>query len=166
MPEMPQMPQMPDPYELLDRVRQSFDRYLNSAGEIPDEAVPFIDLDEERRETRATDGTAVQLPALPQYVLERFNRSILPLRNYLNPAIDQIPTLDLSDDRDADGMQFWGEDGGRFDRFLSRGGNREEDDDDDDESSSDESEDEHEEEDGEADDDDDDDNDIDLPGHR
>ncbi|KAK7191015.1 hypothetical protein DPSP01_007811 [Paraphaeosphaeria sporulosa] len=158
MPEMPQMPQMPDPSELLDRVRRSFDYYLNPTGEIPNEAVPIIDLDEEPRETQATDGTTVQLPALPQYILERFNRSILPLRNYLNPAIDQIPTLDLSEDRDANGMQFWGEDGGLFDRFLSGGEER------DDESSSDESE--HEEDEGEAEEDDDDDNDIDLPGHR
>ncbi|KAJ4294526.1 hypothetical protein N0V90_008217 [Kalmusia sp. IMI 367209] len=161
-PGMPQMPQMPDPYELLDRVRRSFDHYLNPTGEIPNEAVPIIDLDEERRETRATDGTTVQLPALPQYVLERFNRSILPLRNYLNPAIDQIPTLDLSEDHDADGMQFWGEDGGRFDRFLSGGEDGEEDD----ETSSEESEDEHDDEDDGDGEDDDDDNDIDLPGHR
>ncbi|KAF1976128.1 hypothetical protein BU23DRAFT_588296 [Bimuria novae-zelandiae CBS 107.79] len=161
MPEMPQMPQIPDASELLDRVRRSFDHYLNPTGEIPNEAVPIIDLDEERRETRATDGTAVQLPALPQYVLERFNRSILPLRNYWNPAMEQIPQLDLSDDHDTQGMQFWGVDGARFDRFLAGGEER-----DDDESSSEESEDEQEEEDDVEGEEDDDDNDIDLPGHR
>ncbi|KAF2872461.1 hypothetical protein BDV95DRAFT_606076 [Massariosphaeria phaeospora] len=137
-PQIPQMPQflgmsqlqIPDPYELMERVRRSFalSTYLNPTGEIPIEAVPIIDLGDDRPELRATDGTTVRQPSLPQYVLERFSSTFSPLRNYLNPSIDSIPGLDLSSDHDPNALQFWGEDGGRMDRLLSGG---EEDDDDD-----------------------------------
>ena len=57
-------------------------------------------------------------------------------RNDLNPSLfDDIPTLDLSEDRDPEGLQFWGEDGGRLDRFIAG-----QDEDGEDDSSSDESE--------------------------
>ena len=83
--------------------------------------------------------------------------------------MEEIPDLNLSEDQDPEGLQFWGEDGGRLERQI----NADDDGDDgasDDESSSDESH--HEEED----DDDEDDNhehtngqkrktDWDLPGH-
>jgi hypothetical protein len=75
--------------------------------------------------------------------------------------MEDIPTLDLAEDHDPDGLQFWGEDGGRLERLVNA------DDYEDDESSSDESE----QEDEEEDDDDDADADgkglmFDLPGHR
>jgi hypothetical protein len=160
IPGMPQLPQMPDASELLERVRNSFDYYLNPTGEVRNEDVPIIDLDEEQREIKATDGTTVRLPSLPQYVLERFNRSITPLRNYLTPTMEQIPTLDLDDgqDRDRDGLQFWGEDGWRLDRFLYG--------EDEGESSSSESEESADEADEEDEDEGDDDKEFTLPGHR
>lgn len=156
------MPQIPDPYELLERVSRSFPlrNYLNPTVEIPNESVPIIDLGDEQPEGHATDGSTVRQPSLPQYVLERFSRSLIPLRDYLNPSIDSIPKLDLAADDQA--LDFWGEDGGRVDRFLS--GDEDQDDDDDDESTDDESMyEEEEEEDG---DEEVDDNDFELPGHR
>ena len=98
--------------------------------------MPIIDLGhEERTERSATDGTTVKEPSLPQYVLERLTQSLVRFRNDLNPALfEDIPNLDLSEDRDPDGLQFWGEDGGRLNRFVAG------DEDDEDESSSDESE--------------------------
>jgi hypothetical protein len=158
------MPQIPDPYELLERVSRSFSpfrNYLNPTGEIPAEDVPIIDLSEERPEARATDGSTVQQPSLPQYVLERFSRSLVPLRNYLTPSIDNIPRLDLSEDTDPDALQFWGEDGARADRFLP--GNDDEDDEGSSSSSSGESIDEDDDDEGDADGQD---NDFELPGHR
>ncbi|KAI4628577.1 hypothetical protein J4E83_003128 [Alternaria metachromatica] len=131
------------------------------------EDVPFIDLsNDDRAERPATDGTTVKEPSLPQYVLERFTQSLVRFRNDLNPALfEEIPTLDLSQDRDPEGLQFWGEDGGRLNRFVA--GDEDDEDDEDEESSSDESE-HHEDE-----DDDEDDLDVtkkrgkefDLPGH-
>ncbi|KAI4700003.1 hypothetical protein J4E81_004037 [Alternaria sp. BMP 2799] len=167
-PQMPQMPQMPDAaQQMLERVRQSFDAYLNPTGDIRAEDVPFIDLsNDDRAERPATDGTTVKEPSLPQYVLERFTQSLVRFRNDLNPALfEDIPTLDLSQDRDPEGLQFWGEDGGRLNRFVA--GDEDDEDDEDEESSSDESE-HHEDE-----DDDEDDLDVtkkrgkefDLPGH-
>jgi hypothetical protein len=71
--------------------------------------------------------------------LERFTQSLVRFRNDLNPALfEEIPTLDLSEDRDPEGLQFWGEDGGRLNRFVA--GDEDEDEEDDDDSSSDESE--------------------------
>jgi hypothetical protein len=166
-PQMPQMPQMPDAaQQMLERVRRSFDAYLNPTGDVRAEDVPFIDLgDSDRRERPATDGTTVKEPSLPQYVLERLTQSLVRFRNDLNPGLhlEEIPTLDLAEDGDPEGLQFWGEDGGRLDRFVAG-----DDDDEEDESSSDES---------EHDDDEDDDDDyevdpkkrgkeFDLPGHR
>ncbi|KAF2117611.1 hypothetical protein BDV96DRAFT_570560 [Lophiotrema nucula] len=164
MPNLPQMPQMPDPYELLERVSRVFSQYLDTSGEVSTEDVPIIDLGDDRREAQATDGSIVHAPSLPQYVLERFSRSMAPLRNYLNPAsLDQIPRLDLNreGDEDPDGLQFWGEDGGRLHRALSR----EENDDEESEesSSSDESIDEEEEDEGEGEGDK---HEFELPGHR
>ncbi|KAI4696232.1 uncharacterized protein J4E88_000405 [Alternaria novae-zelandiae] len=167
-PQMPQMPQMPDAaQQMLERVRQSFDAYLNPTGDIRAEDVPFIDLsNDDRAERPATDGTTVKEPSLPQYVLERFTQSLVRFRNDLNPALfEEIPTLDLSQDRDPEGLQFWGEDGGRLNRFVA--GDEDDEDDEEEESSSDESE-HHEDE-----DDDEDDLDVtkkrgkefDLPGH-
>jgi len=97
--------------------------------------VPIIDLgNDDRTERPATDGTTVREPSLPQYVLERFTQSLVRFRNDLNPALfEEIPTLDLAEDRDPDGLQFWGEDGGRLDRYIAG-----DEYDDDDESSSDE----------------------------
>ena len=163
LPPFPQMPQMPDPYELLERVQRSFDHYLNPTGEIPNEDVPIIDLDvdDEHREVRATDGTTVRLPSLPQYVLERFHQSLTPLRNYLNSPTEQIPALDLSEDHNA--MQLWGEDGRRVDRFFSS--REEESGGDEDGSSSEESAEEEEEEEDEEDVEEDE-NEFELPGHR
>jgi hypothetical protein len=86
-------------------------------------------------------------------------------RDDLNPGLlEEIPMLDLSEDRDPEGLQFWGEDGGRLDRFVAGDEDQEED-----ESSSDDSE--H--DDNEEEDEDDDVNarvkhrgkDFDLPGH-
>jgi hypothetical protein len=162
LPPFPQMPQMPDPYELIERVRRSFlpfHNYLNPTGEVSTENVPIIDLGEERPEGKATDGTTVRQPSLPQYVLQRFNTSLTPLRNYLNPSFDNIPNLDLAEDQDPDALRKWGMDGGRIDRFLSGG---EEDDDESDSSSSDGSVEEEEDEEHS----DEEDNDIQLPGHR
>jgi hypothetical protein len=121
-PQMPQMPQMPDAaQQMLERVRRSFDAYLNPTGDVRAEDVPFIDLaHDDRRERPATDGTTVQEPSLPQYVLERFTQSLVRFRNDLNPALfEEIPTLDLAEDKDPKGLQFWGEDGGRLDRFVA-----------------------------------------------
>ncbi|OWY48885.1 CHY zinc finger-like protein [Alternaria alternata] len=140
-PQMPQMPQMPDAaQQMLERVRRSFDAYLNPTGDVRAEDVPFIDLgSDDRTERPATDGTTVKEPSLPQYVLERFTQSLVRFRNDLNPALfEEIPTLDLSEDRDPEGLQFWGEDGGRLNRFVA--GDEDEDEEDDDDSSSDESE--------------------------
>jgi hypothetical protein len=138
---------------------------LNPTGDVSLEDVPFIDLgDDDRRERQATDGTTVKEPSLPQYVVERFTQSLARFRDDLNPGLEDIPTLDLTDDHDPDGLQFWGEDGGRLERFVHA-----DDEDDDEESSSDDSE--H--DDDEEDDDDDDEADangkglmFDLPGHR
>lgn len=128
---------MPDAaQQMLERVRRSFDTYLNPTGDVRAEDVPIIDLgDEERTERSATDGTKVQEPSLPQYVLERFTQSLVRFRNDLNPALfEDIPNLDLTEDHDPDGLEFWGEDGGRLNRFVTG------DEDDDDESGSEDSE--------------------------
>jgi DNA-directed RNA polymerase subunit RPC12/RpoP len=162
LPPFPQMPQMPDPYELLERVQKSFDYYLNPTGEIPNENVPIIDLDveDEHRQLLATDGTTVQLPSLPQYVLERFNQSLTPLRNYLNSPTEQIPDLDLAGEHD--GMHPWGADSGR--RVNRSPSEAEEDDEgEDDDSSSEESAEEEEEDDEDVEEDE---NEFELPGHR
>jgi hypothetical protein len=154
---------MPDAaQELLERVRKSMDAYLNPTGDVSVEDVPFIDLgDDDRRERKATDGTTVKEPSLPQYVVERFTQSLARFRDDLNPGLEDIPTLDLTDDHDPDGLQFWGEDGRRLERLVHA--------DDEEDSSSDDSE--HDDE--EDDDDDDDEADahgnglmFDLPGHR
>jgi hypothetical protein len=163
IPQLPQMPQMPEAaQELLERVRKSMDSYLNPTGDVRVEDVPFIDLGEDdRRERRATDGTIVKEPSLPQYVVERFTQSLQRFRDDLNPGLEDIPTLDLAEDHDPDGLQFWGEDGGRLQRMISH-----DDDEDEEESSSDESE--HEEDEDEDDEGADaDGKDMwDLPGHR
>lgn len=142
---------MPDAaQELLERVRKSMDAYLNPTGDVRAEDVPFIDLgDDDRGETRATDGTIVKEPSLPQYVVERFTQSLQRFRADLNPGMEDIPALDLDDDHDPDGLQFWGEDGGRLQRWVSH--DEDEDEDDEDESSSDESEHEEEEDEDEED---------------
>ncbi|KAF2745654.1 CHY zinc finger domain-containing protein [Sporormia fimetaria CBS 119925] len=120
LPHLPQMPQMPDPSELMERVSRSFAYYLNPTEEVPEESVPIIDLDDdELPEFHATDGSTVRPPSLPQYVLERFSRSFTPLRNYLNPTMEPIPQLDLSESRDPEGLQFWGEDGQRVQSVLA-----------------------------------------------
>lgn len=162
MPQFPQMPQMPEAaQDLLERVRTTMDAYLNPTGDIRTEDVPFIDLgDDDRRERKATDGTTVKEPSLPQYVVERFTQSLARFRDDLNPGLEDIPALDL-EDADPDGLQFWGEDGGRLERIIHA-----DEDDNDDSSSTDESEHEDDEE------DDDDENafgkgkEFDLPGHR
>lgn len=113
---------MPDAaQQILERVRRSFDTYLNPTGDVRAEDVPIIDLgDEERTERSATDGTKVQEPSLPQYVLERFTQSLVRFRNDLNPALfEDIPNLDLAEDYDPEGLEFWGEDGGRLNRFVA-----------------------------------------------
>ncbi|CAI6338569.1 unnamed protein product [Periconia digitata] len=170
MPQFPQMPQMPDPYEMLERVRRSFDHYLNPTGEVPNEAVPIIDLDvdeDDHREIQATDGTTVRLPALPQYVLERFNQSINPLRNYWTPTTEQIPTLDLDDGGNVDNVRPWRDN--IFREYRYRNLNRSSGDGEEREagsgssSSSEESAEEEDEEEAEVEEDD---NEWDLPGHR
>ncbi|KAF2035440.1 zf-CHY-domain-containing protein [Setomelanomma holmii] len=153
IPQFPQMPQMPEAaQELLERVRQSMDKYLNPTGDIRTEDVPFIDLtDDDRHERQATDGTTVKEPSLPQYVVERFTQSLARFRDDFNPGmVDEIPNLDIAEEHDPS----W-EPG------------RQVNDEDEESSSSDESE--HEEE--EDDDDDDEDThrkgtEFDLPGHR
>lgn len=127
LPNLPGMPQMPDPHDLLERVSRSFAYYLNPSEEIADEHVPIIDLGDEPRETTATDGSTVRQPSLPQYVLERFSKSFLPIRNYLTPVNESIPNLDLAGDGDGHGITRWGEDGRRVNRFWS-GSEDEEDD--------------------------------------
>ncbi|KAF2127095.1 hypothetical protein P153DRAFT_368437 [Dothidotthia symphoricarpi CBS 119687] len=108
LPQLPQFPNMPDTQQLLDRVRRSFDAYLNPTGEIRAEDVPFIDLvDDDRRERRATDGTTVKEPSLPQYVLERFTQSLARFRNDLNPGMEDIPSLDLDEDLGPEELQSW-----------------------------------------------------------
>lgn len=166
---MPQMPQMRrDAEEMLERFRRSMDAYLNPTGEVRDEHVPFIDLggDDRRETTQATDGTQVKGPYLPQYYLERFSQALTRFRNELNPGMEDIPDLNLSEDQNAEGLQFWGN-GGLVGRRVSAD-NEGDDDASDDGSSSDESN--HDEEEDE----DDDDNahtrqkrktDWDLPGH-
>lgn len=137
--------------DLLERVRKSMDAYLNPTGDIRVEDVPFIDLgDDDRRVRTATDGTTVKEPSLPQYVVERFTQSLQRFRADLNPGLEDIPALDLAEDHDPDGLQFWGEDGGRLQRFISR---EDEDEEDEDDSSSEESEQEDSEEDEEEEDD-------------
>ncbi|KAJ4338214.1 hypothetical protein N0V95_008129 [Ascochyta clinopodiicola] len=170
MPRMPQMPQMRrDAEEMLERFRRSMDAYLNPTGEVRDEHVPFIDLggDDRRETTEATDGTQVKGPYLPQYYLERFSQALTRFRNELNPGMEEIPDLNLSEDQDPQGLQFWGEDGRRISRQVDAK-NEVDDEASDDGSSSDESI--HEDEDDE----DEDDNehngqkrktDWDLPGH-
>lgn len=150
--------------ELLERVRKSMDAYLNPTGDIRTEDVPFIDLtDEDRHETRATDGTTVKEPSLPQYVVERFTQSLARFRDDLNPGMEEIPDLDLAEDHASEGSRWMGL-GGKF-RGVDR---HDDDDDDDDDTSSDESE--HDEEEDEDDDDDGDAHgkgtEFDLPGHR
>lgn len=135
----------------------------------------FIDLSESLHEERDGDpgdkgGEEVRQPSLPQYVLERFSRSLSPLRGYLNPPTDHIPDLDLGEAREGEegesGVGFWGTDGARFGLFGGEGAGGE-DDGEEEESSSDESAEEGEDEEGEDDDDDDDDEaDFQLPGHR
>jgi|TARA_R110002003_G_scaffold38_2_gene2326 TATA-binding protein-associated factor Taf7 len=149
--------------ELLERVRKSMDAYLNPTGDIRTEDVPFIDLThEERHERRATDGTTVKEPSLPQYVVERFTQSLARFRDDLNPGMEEIPDLDLAEDHEPEDSR-WPAGGGKT-QYLNPHEDEEEDDDD---SSSDESE--HDEED----EDDDDEGDthgkgteFDLPGHR
>ncbi|KAH9881373.1 hypothetical protein IAQ61_000097 [Plenodomus lingam] len=167
---LPPFPQMPDAaQQMVERLRRSFDAYLNPTGDIRAENVPFIDLGgDDGRERRATDGTTVREPSLPQYVLERFTSSLARFRNDLNPAMEDIPALDLSDDHDPEGLEFWGQDGGRLDRFFSGHG-----DDESDESSSEESEHEEEEDDEEEEEEEEEDSDgrvrskeWNLPGHR
>lgn len=174
MPQMPQMPQMPDAaQQMLERVRRSFDTYLNPTGDIRAEDVPIIDLgDEESTERSATDGTKVKEPSLPQYVLERLTQSLVRFRNDLNPALfEDIPNLDLAEDHDPDGLEFWGEDGGRLNRFVAGDdGDDEDEDEDEEDSSSDESEHYDDEEDQEEDFDETDQKkhskkEFDLPGH-
>jgi hypothetical protein len=134
---------MPDAaQQMLERVRRSFDAYLNPTGDVRAEDVPIIDLgSDDRTERPATDGTTVKEPSLPQYVLERFTQSLVRFRNDLNPALfEEIPALNLSDDRDPEGLQFWGEDGGRLNRFVAGDEEDEEEEDDSSSSSSDESE--------------------------
>ena len=167
-PQMPQMPQMPDAaQQMLERVRRSFDAYLNPTGDIRAEDVPFIDLgDDNRRERKATDGTTVKEPSLPQYVLERFTQSLARFRNDLNPALaEDIPALDLSEDHDPDGLQYGGEDGRRLNALIS---GHDKDEEEDDESSSDETD--HEDDEDEDDEEDEADaskgKEFDLPGHR
>lgn len=164
-PQMPQLPQMPDAaQQIMERFRRSFDSYLNPSGGVAIENVPFIDLSsDDRGERRATDGTTVKEPSLPQYVLERFTSSLARFRNDLIPTTEEIPALDLSEDHDPEGLQFWSHFGGHWDRFVARSNDEESE-----ESSSDESE--HEEE---GDDEDDEEHDVsscsmelDLPGHR
>jgi hypothetical protein len=165
LPNLPQMPQMPDPSELMERVSRSFApfrNYLNPTGEVADESVPIIDLGDEHAEATLTDGSIVPQPSLPQYVLERFSRSVAPLRNYLNPSTDNIPPFDLSQDHDPEGLQFWG-DGGRMNRFLSGEGDDDEEEGSSSEDSADEEEEEEEEEEGDGEGDD---KDFELPGHR
>lgn len=181
MPEMPALPQMPDPYELLDRVRRSFDHYLNPTGEIPNEAVPFVDLGEGGGASEDAGEKEVQVSALPQYVLERFSRSVVPLRRYLSPVMEGIPALDLAgddaagaeedEDADREGRLFWGEDGGRWERWISGGGGGKGGGDygegEDEGSSSSESEEEREDEEGEDEGDEEGEEDeFELPGHR
>ena len=156
------MPQVPDPYEMLERVRafSPFRNYLNpSAG-----TIPHIDLSDPLDTESVNPSLEVRQPSLSQYVLERFSRSLSPLRGYLNPPNDNIPDLDLTESRDEDHGGFWGIDGTRF--GLSSGG--EEDDEEDDASDSDDSfDDEDQDVEGEEDDDDEDDErDFALPGHR
>jgi hypothetical protein len=164
IPQFPQMPQMPEAaQELLERVRKSMDAYLNPTGDVRTEDVPFIDLgDDDRRERKATDGTTVKEPSLPQYVVERFTQSLARFRDDLNPGLEDIPTLDLTEDHDPEGLQFWGEDGSRLEGFIHA------DDEEDEESSSDESE--HDDEDDDEDDEDGEADgkgkEFDLPGHR
>lgn len=169
LPQLPQFPNMPqmrrDAQEMLERFRRSMDAYLNPTGEVRDEHVPFIDLggDDRRETTQATDGTQVKGPYLPQYYLERFSQALTRFRNELNPGMEDIPDLNLSEDQNPEGLQFWGEDGGRIERRINA---EDEDEGSDDESSSDES--------NHEDEEDDDDNehdmhkkgkDWDLPGH-
>ncbi|KAF2635953.1 zf-CHY-domain-containing protein [Massarina eburnea CBS 473.64] len=162
MPQFPQMPQMPDPYDMLERVRRSFDHYLNPTGEVPNEAVPIIDLDMDdedlREEVQATDGTTVILPSLPQYVLERFTQSITPLKNYLTPTTEHIPQLNLDDIGEVGRLRSWG-----LDRRAHDEDEEYEEDDDESSVSSEESGDEEDEDDGDAEEDD---TDFQLPGHR
>lgn len=160
---------MPDAaQDLLERVRKSMDAYLNPTGNVRVEDVPVIDLgDDERRERQATDGSTVKEPSLPQYVVERFTQSLQRFRADLNPGMEDIPALDLSEDHDPDGLQFWGEDGARIERLVSQQDEDEEEDDDCSSSDASEQEDEDEE------DDDDEEatangkgKEFDLPGHR
>jgi hypothetical protein len=169
IPQFPQMPQMPEAaQELVERVRKSMDAYLNPTGDVRVEDVPFIDLgDDDRRERKATDGTTVKEPSLPQYVVERFTQSLARFRDDFNPGMEDIPDLDLTEDHDPDGLQFWGEDGGRLERLVNANDN------DNDDSTSDESDHDEEEDEEEDDEDDEDEADtkgkglmFDLPGHR
>lgn len=137
------------------------DAYLNPTGDIRVEDVPFIDLgNDDRRERQATDGTTVKEPSLPQYVVERFTQSLARFRDDLNPGLEDIPTLDLTEDHDPDGLQFWGEDGGRLEQLVHA------DDEEYDDSSSDDSEQEEDEEDDDEGDADGNGTEFDLPGHR
>ncbi len=172
IPQFPQMPQLPEAaQQMLERVRRSFDAYLNPTGDIRVEDVPFIDLgDDDRRERQATDGTTVKEPSLPQYVLERFTQSLVRFRDDLNPALaEEIPALDLAEDHDPEGLQFWGSDGARLNTLIS---GDHEDEDEEEESSSDESEQEEEEEEEEDEEDEAHEKNrnrsllFDLPGHR
>jgi hypothetical protein len=163
--QFPQMPQMPDAaQELLERVRKTMDAYLNPTGDVRVEDIPFIDLgDDDRRERRATDGTTVKEPSLPQYVVERFTQSLQRFRDDLHPELQDVTGLALAEDGDPEGLQFWGEDGGRFENFLSATDRS----DVEEESTMGENEEEYECNDDDDDDDDDDerDGDLFLPGH-
>jgi hypothetical protein len=162
IPQFPQMPQMPEAaQELLERVRKSMYDYLNPSGDVHVDDVPFIDLgDDDRRERQATDGTVVKEPSLPQYVVERFTQSLARFRDDLNPGLEDIPALDLTEDHDPEGLQFWGEDRGRLERRVNTA------DDDDVDSNTDESEHEEQDDDDDEDEADGDDKLFDLPGHR
>jgi hypothetical protein len=158
--QFPQMPQMPEAaQDLLDRVRNTMDGYLNYSGDVHINDVPFIDLgDDDHRERRATDGTVVKEPSLPQYVFERFTSSLARFRDDLNPGLEDIPALDLAGDHDPEGLLFWDDRGEQAVESHDHAG----------ESSTDESE--HEDE---EDEDDDDELEVnrhglafDLPGHR
>lgn len=164
------MPQMRrDAEDMLERFRRSMDAYLNPTGEVRDEHVPFIDLggDDRRETTEATDGTQVKGPYLPQYYFERFSQALARFRSELNPGMEEIPDLDLSQDHGPEGLHFWAEGGGPFERRPNADdGDHEVSED---ESSSDES---HHEDEDEDDDDDDNEHDgqtrktdWDLPGH-
>lgn len=129
LPQMPQMPQISYPYELMERFSRSLAQYLNPTEDDAPEDVATLDLaEEEDPDWRPTTsyGPAVRLPLLSQYVLERFNRSLIPFRNYINASLDHIPRLDLEEDGDGDPEEIasWEEDIQRMARAFVRGERR------------------------------------------